>query len=908
MYKLLFLILSLFIYSCANPSADSLCNGDPCKDAHRTICKPNGSTYKCLCDEGYKDKYGICIKKAETNNPCNPNPCNTEHRTICNNDNNFPICLCDDNYHDENGECVISIKTVSCQNNPNLPKDSHEIVKDVEIKFENNSWQSIPYCEIECDEGFSKNDNEECVSSEVDPCANINCGNNSSCDAGICLCDSGFHKESETCVSNSKIVACNDVTPENATQTETQTEITYTSDSGWSIPKDCAWNCNEGFHKSNDGQSCEKNELTCEIGKHEENGVCVNNTKMVDCNENTPEHATTVIAQVEITYNQGAGWTIPADCLWNCNATFHKEGNSCASNTKQVDCDDSNIPNHATKINSQVEITYTEGSGWTIPNACNWNCNTNFHKESNECLSNTKMVACNDVTPNNATKVDSNVEIIYTEGLGWSNPEDCTWGCNDGYHKDGNTCIEDGLNCSDNEHEENNQCVSNTKTVPCHDVTPINATTVNVDVEVTYTDGSGWELPDDCAWNCNAGYHQDENTCIENGTIACDDEFESNNSSDTASLIVDADARDSQYTNLTICEGDEDWYKIQSEANSGLEVDVNYTHVDLECDIDVKLYKMVDGNLSQVDSSVYSTGRETVYVRNTQTVETYYIKVYGYKSNCDSPYTLTANIFNGCIDDEESYSVAEQDDVKSEAKSFNLNTPYTRMICDYDDDWYQYYFNAGDSIKITLDLINSNGDLDIFLYDDDNTQLKGTYGLNDQEVINYEIPTDGNYFIKVRGWWDDNQNSYTLKVIKQEVFFDTGNQNYDLLDDECKIFEADFSDQVDSTTATIKSFKMNKLLLTHEYLSDINIYLAIGDETYTQIWTRSTTPSSILDNDRDDDPENDADIDLINRTYDNFNGNSLGDKKLRLKVCDDYAGDIGNLKILSFSIKYTEPE
>ncbi len=908
MYKLLFLILSLFIYSCANPNADSLCNGDPCKEAHRTVCEPSGDTYKCLCDEGYKDKYGICIKKADTTNPCTPNPCNTEHRTVCNNDNGFPVCLCDENYHDENTECISSIKTVSCQNNPSLPKDSHEIVKDVEIKFENNSWQSIPYCEIVCNEGFNKNDNGECVSSEVDPCANIDCGDNASCDAGICLCDSGFHKESENCISNSKMVDCNDVTPGNATKTEAQVEITYTENTGWSIPDNCLWVCNEGFHKSNDGLSCEKNELTCEAGKHEENGECISDTKMVDCNENTPENATTVNSQVEITYNENTGWSIPSDCLWNCNSTFHKEGNSCVGNTRTVDCDDSGIPDNATKISSSVEITYTEGNGWSIPESCAWNCNTNYHKEADTCKSNTKTVACNDATPVNATKIDSDVEITYTEGNGWSIPEDCSWSCNQGYHKDGNICVEDGLNCPANEHEEDNQCVSNTKTIPCRDVTPENATTVNADVEVTYSEDTGWELPDDCAWNCNTGYHKENDLCVEDGTIACDDEFESNNSYTTATLITDANARDSQYTNLTICEGDEDWYKIESEVNSGLEIDVNYTHVTSECDIDVKLYKMVNGELSQVDSSVYSTGRETVYVRNTATAETYYIKVYGYKSNCDAPYSLTANIFNGCIDDEENYSVAEQDDVKEEAKSFNLGTSYNRMICDYDDDWYQYYFNAGDYIKITLDFIHSDGDLDVFLYNSDSTLLKGTYGTNDQEVINYEITSDGNYFIKVRGWWGDNQNSYTLKVIKTEVLFDTGDQNYDLLDDSCKVFEASFDDQVDSDTAIIKSFKINKLLLTHEYLSDINMYIAIGDETYSQIWTRETTPSSTLDNNRDDDSENDEDIDLINRNYDYFNGNTLGDKKLRLKVCDDYPGDVGNLKRLSFSIKYTETE
>jgi len=906
MYKYLFLFSILFFYSCANPSADSLCNGDPCNESpHRTVCKPSGDTYKCLCEAGYKDKYGICIKETNPNNACSPNPCKTEHRTVCNSDNELPICLCDNNFHDENGSCVSNTRTATCKNNQDLPKDSHEIVKEIEIKYEDNQWQPAPYCEIECNEGFNKDDNGICISSEEDPCDQLVCGDNASCDAGVCLCNSGFHKESETCIANIKETDCNDVSPTNATKVDRQVEIRYVEGT-WTTPENCTWTCNTGYHVSSNGNSCEKNELECNENQHEENGNCVNNTKMVDCNNATPDNATKINAQVEITYNTGTGWSTPADCSWVCENNFHKEENSCSSNSKQVDCDASSIPDDSTKINSQVQIVYTEGSGWSIPATCDWTCNINFHKESNQCLSNTKFVSCNENTPNNATTTTADVEITYTEGSGWSSPADCAWGCNTGYHEDGNICVEDGLNCNANQHEEDNQCVSNTKTVPCNDITPANATVVNTNVEVTYTDGSGWSTPADCAWNCNTNYHEENNLCVEDGTIACDDEFESNNTYDTASLIEDANARSDQYTNLTICENDEDWFKIESEANSGLEIDIKYTHVPFECDIDMKLYKMENGELTQIDSSIYSTGRETLYVRNTLTSETYYIKVFGYASNCDSPYSLTANIFNNCIDDEESSFVAEQDDVLEEAKSFNLNTQYNRMLCDYDDDWYQYYFNTGDSIKITLDLIVADGDLDISLYDADGAQLIRDYGVGDHDEINYDILTDGNYFIKVEGW-QGATNNYTLKVIKKEIDFDTGPQNYPLADDACKIFEADFSSEVDSTTAVVKSFKIVNLLLTHEYLSDINMYLAIGDENYTQIWTSSTNPSSTLDNNRDDDDENDADIELINRSYDYFNDNSLGDKKLRLRVCDDYLDDTGELNSLHFLIEYKEP-
>ncbi len=235
--KILFFFLMLFIYSCANPNSESLCNGDPCKDAHRTICKVDGESFKCLCDKGYKDKYGVCIKDTQEN-ICDPNPCKTEHRTVCNGDNDFPVCLCDENYHDENGVCV-----------------------------ENTN----------------------------------NCG-------------STEHSENGICVSNTKMVDCKPVTPpDNASLDNSQVEITWNNGS-WPEPADCGWTCNENYHKNQNNTACEENTLECEDNQHEENGGCVSNSKMVDCNPVTPpDNASIDNTQVEITWNNGS-WTLPADC------------------------------------------------------------------------------------------------------------------------------------------------------------------------------------------------------------------------------------------------------------------------------------------------------------------------------------------------------------------------------------------------------------------------------------------------------------------------------------------------------------------------------------------------------------------------------------------------------------------
>jgi hypothetical protein len=269
MHKLLFLFTILITYSCANPSDDSICNNNPCKELNRTVCSVKSGTYQCLCDAGYIDKYGICTIDT-TNNPCNPNPCTTEHRTICNGDNEIPICLCDDNYHDENNLCV------------------------------------------------------------KDP---LNCNENEHEENGICVinslnCNENEHEENSQCISNTKTVNCISITPPvNAILNNEEVEIIWNNGS-WSEAANCSWSCNTGFHITADALSCEENVLVCNDDEHEELGGCVSNTKMVDCINNTPSTGINVDQQVEVIWING-NWETASNCEWYCNPNYEKTDSGC---------------------------------------------------------------------------------------------------------------------------------------------------------------------------------------------------------------------------------------------------------------------------------------------------------------------------------------------------------------------------------------------------------------------------------------------------------------------------------------------------------------------------------------------------------------------------------------------------
>lgn len=61
-----------------------------------------------------------------------------------------------------------------------------------------------------------------------------------------------------------------------------------------------------------------------------------------------------------------------------CQAWQHREGGSCVSNTKTVDCDATGInKNNGSIEKSKVTITWSNGK-WSSPEKCQLTCNSKF--------------------------------------------------------------------------------------------------------------------------------------------------------------------------------------------------------------------------------------------------------------------------------------------------------------------------------------------------------------------------------------------------------------------------------------------------------------------------------------------------------------------------------------------------
>ncbi len=87
----------------------------------------------------------ISCDKDKNNNNNNIN-CK-ENETLINEN-----CVCKTDYHREDETCISNIKTVKCIKDE--IENSTAIVRNVDIHYNDNSWEDIPFCENKCNKGY----------------------------------------------------------------------------------------------------------------------------------------------------------------------------------------------------------------------------------------------------------------------------------------------------------------------------------------------------------------------------------------------------------------------------------------------------------------------------------------------------------------------------------------------------------------------------------------------------------------------------------------------------------------------------------------------------------------------------------------------------------------------------------
>ncbi len=226
----------------------------------------------------------------------------------------------------------------------------------------------------------------------------------------------------------------------------------------------------------------------CIDGFHAEFGSCSSNTKNINCKDNAPDNAKSDIKEEEITWNKStSSWNSATDCNWSCKSGYKLNDEKTACIVDDL-CLVKTCPTHSTCLVENNEAICS--------------CDTEFHTEDNliSCISNTKEVDCNSITPPQyATLKIEKVNITWNESTSsWSTPSDCSWSCIDNYEVNINN---DGCNyVCDNGYE-------------------VNSTN------------------DGCNYICSAGY--EVNTNNDGCNYICSGNYEVNSTNDGCNYICD---------------------------------------------------------------------------------------------------------------------------------------------------------------------------------------------------------------------------------------------------------------------------------------------------------------------------------------------------------------------------------
>jgi len=339
-------------------------------------CDPNGycSTSngkpECVCDSGFHSDQMECEKDDAPSDPCEGVSCGeNSHCTVS--AENTAICECASSFHKEDESCVSDTKIVECSQLESKPENSHFVTKNVKVDYTDGVWENAPSCSWEC--------------------------------------GSSFHKEGESCVSDQKRVECSKAgsKPANSHFVIENVVINYVNGT-WEDTPLCELECDEGFGIS--GEMCEKLVTDpCEGASCPSNSHCV----AIDADS--------------------------ASC--ECDNSFHVEGESCVLDRKTVECSKAGEkPSESHFITGSVEINFVNDA-WENAPSCSWECDSSFHKEGELCVSDKKKVECSKAgnKPANSEFIAAETEITYVNGS-WETIPDCSWKCSDGFDKSGDSC------------------------------------------------------------------------------------------------------------------------------------------------------------------------------------------------------------------------------------------------------------------------------------------------------------------------------------------------------------------------------------------------------------------------------------------------------------------------------------
>lgn len=237
----------------------------------------------------------------------------------------------------------------------------------------------------------------------------------------------------------------------------------------------------------------------------------------------------------------------------------------------------------------------------------------------------------------------------------------------------------------------------------------------------------------------------------EGAVAAClDDPLEPNQGPATA---TSSSAIPRPTANLSICAGDEDWFRVHLEAGHALRAEIGF---DPSADLDLRLYPstVTDPRGTPLAVSDGISSREYVAYRARQAQDVL-LRVHGHNPRQVSPYELRLDV------DPPFFCQPDRFDAQGRGNDRNSAVPSPfppfrvddLTICSGDEDWYQIFIEGGFVNVLRLNYIVNDAELDYTLHDFNGNLLFSTAqlprGESSKEVL-INVPGAGFGILYVR--------------------------------------------------------------------------------------------------------------------------------------------------------------
>ncbi len=228
------------------------------------------------------------------------------------------------------------------------------------------------------------------------------------------------------------------------------------------------------------------------------------------------------------------------------------------------------------------------------------------------------------------------------------------------------------------------------------------------------------------------------------------------------------------YSNLTSY--DPDWYFFDTPPSNDYLITIWLEYDYFEGALSMSIYgKLNEENFPRIIASIGSAGNDELYSFSPfvehatdndndfiDFYDSFYVEVINYENN--EHYNLSISI-EGDIDDQFDIN-GTSNDLVEEAVTL-VDGTYGNLTC-IDPDIYQIWLDEGDWIHGELSFLNDLGDLDLYLFNENNTDLSYSYYTDDYEQVIYQSNASGYFYLEVYPY-EVNLN-YTLSINTNTTF------------------------------------------------------------------------------------------------------------------------------------------